>query len=200
MIISPGTARHRLRSELIKQSHSWAVSSSQITLSKSTRSVAPANLGTFTSGTLLNSATPQSVSAYSLFVNNQLYQEHSVSGDFRLSLAIFVGTLGSGPTPITGQTNPRISKGKGLSTGWPPNAGPTLRLDVTRGISLDISRPMSARLIFRPGAWGFHSLGGLLNSNVYFLERQFSRAKLPAGFLSYKRKFAHELTSSPPTK
>ena len=111
-----------------------------------------------------------------------------------------VGTLGPGPTPLAGQTDPRVSKGKGPGTGWPTNVGPTLRLDISRGLSPDISQPISAWPIFHPGAWGFHSPNGLFSLDAYFPERQFSQAKLPAGFLSYKKKFTHELTSSPPTR
>ena len=111
-----------------------------------------------------------------------------------------MSTLGLGPTPLAVQTDPRVSKEKGLGIGWPTNAGPILRPDISRGLSPDISRPMSARLISRPGAWGFHSPDGSFSSDAYLPERQFSQAKLPAGFLSYKRKFIHELTSSPPTK
>ena len=110
-------------------------------------------------------------------------------------LAEVCGYLGPRPNPHSGPNRSKGLKGK----------RPRHRLasecradppDVARGISSDISRPMSARLIFRPGAWGFHSPDGLLSSDVYFPERQFSQAKLPAGFLSYKRKFTHKLTSS----
>ena len=111
-----------------------------------------------------------------------------------------VGTLGLGPTPLTVQIDLGVSKGKGPRTGWSTNVGPILRPDISRGLSPDIGRPMSTRLTFRLGAWGFHSPDGLFRSDAYFPEHQFSQAKLPIRFLSYKRKFIHELTSSLPTK
>ena len=72
-----------------------------------------------------------------------------------------VGTLGLSPTTIDNQTGPRVSKGKGPGPGCPTNVGPTLRPDISRGLSPYISRPMDARLTFRPGAWGLHGPEGL---------------------------------------
>ena len=111
-----------------------------------------------------------------------------------------MGTLGLGPTPLAFQTDPGVSKGKGPSTGWPTKAEPILHPDISRGFKPRHWPAMSTRLVFRLGGWGFDSSDGSFSSNADFPERQFSRTKLPAGFLSYKQKFIHELTSSPSTK
>ena len=88
-----------------------------------------------------------------------LSKEEKRQWKIHLQLKLLVGILGPGPTPLAGQTDPRVSKEKGPSTDWPTNAGPTLRPDISRGLNPDISRPMSARLTFCPGAWGFHIAG-----------------------------------------
>ena len=110
------------------------------------------------------------------------------------------GYLGPRPNP---HSRPKWSKGLKGKRPRPRlphecQADPPSRY--LKGVSLEISRPMDARLVVRPGAWGYHSSDGSFISEAYFPERQSSRAKLPAGFLSYKQKFIYELPSSPPTK
>ena len=84
------------------------------------------------------------------------------------SVALVVGTLGLGPTPLAHQNNLRASKGKGPDISRPTNAEPILHPDISRGFGSDISRPTNARPTFRLGAWGFHSPDSLFSSGVYF--------------------------------